>query len=242
MCVSPGGARRGWQRWGHPGVCWGGALCVGGPSRCVWGLPNRGGFPRSPRLAQHSPRAQRAAAILFTGGCHGDAGPLRLAQPWSRGNPRTTHPSMHRSDAPSSGTRRIRQWREGAGGTPAGSRPRGPARAPTGAAVVPAAALLAPPGLSAALPASQRATPRPPGPAVWAIRASRPVAGPPLPPAPRTHVWKKDKPGEAPSICRLRREACAASRLHSVWPPDRPARSWPAHPLPCTPACGAVLF
>lgn len=101
-------------------------------------------------------------------------------------------------------------------------------------------------GPQRALPASQRATPSPPGPAVWAIQASRPVAGPPrplLPPAPRTHVWKRDKPGEAPSICRLRREARAAGRLRSAWwPPARPACSRPACPLPCTPACGAVLF
>lgn len=70
---------------------------VHGGEDCVLGGPSRGGGAPKPRrgspippppptpLEQHSPRPQRAAAILFIGGCHGDPGPLRLAQPWSRG-------------------------------------------------------------------------------------------------------------------------------------------------------------
>lgn len=75
----------------------GNRLPPGGASVCVCagGSPNLGG---PPALPQHSP-----AAILFTGGCHGDGGPLRLAQPWGRGgrgSTGTTNPSMHRSVSP----------------------------------------------------------------------------------------------------------------------------------------------
>lgn len=79
--------------WGGP---WGGPMWVAalgtprralGGTRVCWGVPHRVcGAPKPPGdppvapLAPHSPRAQRPAAILFTGGCHGDEGPLRLAQ------------------------------------------------------------------------------------------------------------------------------------------------------------------
>lgn len=182
MGGSAGGTRR---------VLGGGAPCVwGGPSRCVGGFPNRGGVPPAPpSLAQHSPRAQRAAAILFTGGCHGDGGPLPLAQPRSRGGRgtlRTTHPSMHRAAAP----RGPRLWRRD---PHYGSRARGPARAPTGPAAVPAAHPPVPPGPSA----GQRAPPRAPGPMLGVI----PVAGPSRPP--RTRAWRRDSPGEAAAVCRF---------------------------------------
>jgi len=164
-----GGARCGWQRWGAPRRVAGGDPRVCRDPHGAWGLPNRGGSPRSPSpLPQHSPRAHRAAAILLTGGRHGDAEAAAIGSAlvtW-RGRQPEDYTSRH---AP------LRS-RAGCGGPGCGGGT--PARAGRGA-LRGLLRDLVPPRPSAALaacPGPRRTPPRPP-----ALGGIRPAAGPSRP-------------------------------------------------------------